>query len=249
VMFAYSGWNAASYVAEEVRAPERNVPLSLGIGTLAVVIIYLALNGLYLYALSASELASLQGTLIDTVAVRVIGSGGGGLIAVFTIVSIAASISAMVLAGPRVYFAMARHGLFAARAARVHPRFHAPTSAIVAQTLWSAVLVLSGSLAQLVSYTGFSIILFSSAAVSSIFVLRRRHPDAVRPFKAWGYPWAPLTFVLMGAVVVGNELWRNPRPSLAGLAIIALGIPVYGWIRFRAARSGIREDASALPHS
>ena len=140
----------------------------------------------------------------------------------------------MILAGPRVYFAMARDGLFTTRVSRVHPRFRAPTSAIIAQTIWSAVLVLSGSLSELVSYTGFALILFSSAAVASIFVLRVRHPGAPRPFRAWGYPWAPMAFVTMGVIVVGNELWRNPRPSLAGLAIIATGIPVYGWLRSRA---------------
>ena len=113
VMFTYSGWNAAAYVAEEVRSPGRNVPIALGLGTIAVVAIYLGLNALYLYALSATELASVQGTLIDTVAERLFGFVTGNLIALFTIVSIAASISAMVLAGPRVYFAMARDGLFA----------------------------------------------------------------------------------------------------------------------------------------
>ncbi|MGC4084122.1 MAG: amino acid permease [Vicinamibacterales bacterium] len=134
-------------------------------------------------------------------------------------VSIAASISAMVLAGPRVYFAMARDGLFAASAARVHPRFRAPASAIIAQTLWSGVLVVSGSLSQLVSYTGFAVVLFSGIAVAALFVLRRREPDADRPFRTWGYPWAPGLFVLASAAMVGNEMWRNPGPSTTGLAI------------------------------
>ena len=231
VMFTYSGWNAAAYVAEEVRSPGRNVPIALGLGTIAVVAIYLGLNALYLYALSATELASVQGTLIDTVAERLFGFVTGNLIALFTIVSIAASISAMVLAGPRVYFAMARDGLFAAPAARVHPRFHAPVGAIVAQAVWSGILVLCGSLSQLVSYTGFAIVLFSGVAVAAVFVLRHREPTAERPFKAWGYPAAPGVFVLASAVIVGNELWNNPRPTLSGLAIIMLGVPVYAWMR------------------
>ncbi|HUR33443.1 MAG TPA: amino acid permease [Vicinamibacterales bacterium] len=233
VMFTYSGWNAAAYVAEEVRSPGRNVPLALGLGTLAVVVIYLGLNALYLYALPAADLAAVKGTLIDTVAERLFGFAVGNLIAIFTIVSIAASISAMVLAGPRVYFAMARDGLFAAPAARVHPRFRAPVSAIAAQALWSGVLILCGSLSQLVSYTGFAVVLFSGIAVAAVFVLRRREPGADRPFRTWGYPVAPAVFVLASAVMVGNEIWRNPRPAMAGMAIIGLGIPFYAWMRRR----------------
>lgn len=235
VMFTYSGWNAAAYVAEEVRSPGRNVPIALGLGTVAVIVIYLGLNALYLFAIPAASLAGVKGTLIDTVAERLFGFTVGNVIAVFTIVSIAASISAMVLAGPRVYFAMARDGLFAAPAARVHPRFRAPASAILAQTAWSGVLVLSGSLSQLVSYTGFAVVLFSGFAVAAVFVLRHREPTAERPFRAWGYPLAPGLFVVASAVMVSNEIWRNPGTSLAGIAIIAVGVPVYLWMSRRTA--------------
>ncbi len=227
VMFSYSGWNAAAYVAEEVRNPGRNVPLALGLGTAAVVVLYLALNLLYLFALSPAELGSLDGRLVDTVAEQLFGFVAGDVLAVFSIVSLAASISAMVLAGPRVYYAMARDGLFLRSAARVHPRYRTPVVAIVAQALWSAVLVLSGTLAQLVNYTGFAVVLFSGVAVTALFVLRRRHPTEVRPFSAWGYPVAPAVFVTASAVIVLNEMWRNPRTSLVGLAVIALGLPVY----------------------
>ena len=148
VMFAYSGWNAASYVAEEIRDPGRNVPIALGLGTLVVIAIYLGLNTLYLYALGPSALSTVMGTLVDTVAERLFGFVAGNVIAAFTIVSLLASISAMVLAGPRVYFAMARDGVFFEAMGRVHPRFRAPTVAIVAQAIWSGVLVLSGNLSQ-----------------------------------------------------------------------------------------------------
>jgi APA family basic amino acid/polyamine antiporter len=238
VMFTYSGWNAAAYVAEEVVDPGRNVPLALGLGTLAVVVIYLALNALYLYAAPLGELAHINGTLIDTVAERLFNFSAGDLIAAFTIVSIAASVSAMVIAGPRVYFAMARDGLFVAPAGKVHPRFRAPTSAILAQALWSGVLVLSGTLSQLVSYTGFALVLFSGIAVSAVFVLRKRHPDAERPFRAWGYPWAPALFVLASALIVLNELWRNPGTSAAGVGVIASGVPIYAWLSKRSGGQG-----------
>ena len=228
VMFSYSGWNAAAYVAEEVRSPGRNVPLALGLGTVAVVILYLALNLLYLYAFAPVELGALTGgRLVDRVAERLFGFVAGDVLALFSIVSLAASISAMVIAGPRVYYAMARDGLFFRAAARVHPRFHTPAFAIVMQGLWSAVLVLSGTLSQLVTYTGFAVILFSGVAVVALFVLRRRHPEEARPFSAWGYPVAPAVFIVASTIIMANELWRNPGTSLTGLGIIGLGIPIY----------------------
>lgn len=241
VMFAYSGWNAAAYVAEEIRNPSRNVPLALGLGTLGVVVIYLALNVLYLYAMPVSEIAALMqpnsGTLTDTVAERLFGFVAGNLLAVFTIVSMAASISAMVLAGPRVYFAMARDHVFLESAARVHPKYRTPILAIIAQAIWASILVLSGDLSQLVSYTGFSIVLFAGIAVSALFVLRRREPHAERPFKALGYPLAPGFFVLASAFMVVAEINRTPDTALAGLTIIAAGIPVYFlFTRLRRAR-------------
>jgi APA family basic amino acid/polyamine antiporter len=235
VMFTYSGWNAAAYVAGEVRSPERNVPLALGLGTGAVIVIYLGLNALYLYAIPVADLASVPGgRLIDTVAEHLFGVVAGSILAGFSIVSLAAGISAMMLAGPRVYFAMARDGVFVARAGQIHPRFRAPARAVLAQSLWSGVLVLSGTLSDLVSYTGFAIVLFSAIAVASVFVLRRRLPDAPRPFLAWGYPWAPGIFVAASALMLVNEVWRSPRTSAAGLAVIAAGVPMFWWMRRRA---------------
>ena len=183
IMFTYSGWNAGAYVAEEVRDPERNVPLALGIGTLAVIVIYLSLNALYLYALPVSELASVPGgaRLIDTVAERLFGFAAGGVFAAFSIVSLAASMSAMMIAGPRVYFAMARDGVFASTAGEINAKSHAPAHAIIAQAIWSGVLVLSGTLSQLVNYTGFAVVLFSAAAVAAVFVLA---PPAAGPAAA-----------------------------------------------------------------
>lgn len=230
VMFAYSGWNAAAYLAEEIRDPGRNVPLALGLGTLGVVAIYLALNVLYLYAMPIGDIATLLttgGTLTDTVAEQLFGFVAGNLLAIFTIVSMAASISAMVLAGPRVYFAMARDHVFLESAARVHPRWRTPVLAIVAQAVWASVLVLSANLTQLVNYTGFAVVLFAGIAVAALFVLRRREPTAERPFKALGYPVVPGFFVLASAGMVIAEINRVPKDTLAGLAVIAAGIPVY----------------------
>jgi basic amino acid/polyamine antiporter, APA family len=148
-------------------------------------------------------------------------------VTIVTALIVAGSISAMVFAGPRVYYAMARDGLFLSGAARVHPRWHTPAFSIVAQGLWSSLLVLSGTFNQLVNYTGFAVVLFAGVAVTALFVLRRRYPDEPRPFKALGYPVAPGLFAVFSFVMVANAIWREPGPSAAGLVIIGLGVPIY----------------------
>ncbi len=231
VMFSYSGWNAAAYVAEEMRDPGRNVPLALGFGTVTVVVIYLLLNALYVYALPVAEFATVDVRVVDAAADRLFGPIIAGPFAAASVVMIAASISAMVLAGPRVYYAMARDGQFPAFAARVDPRYHTPSRAIMAQGLWASLLVLSGRFEQLVEYTGFAIVLFAGIAVASLFVLRRRHPDEPRPFRAWGYPFAPFIFAAASALIVLNALWRSPATSGAGVLVILGGLPVYMLMR------------------
>jgi basic amino acid/polyamine antiporter, APA family len=231
VMFTYSGWNAAAYVAEEIRNPGRNVPRALALGTGAVIAIYVALNAVYVYVFPLDTLAALRGSVLDRVADRLLGAAAGNVMGVVAIISLAASISAMVFAGPRVYYAMARDGLFFARAARVHPRYRTPATAIVAQATWSAVLVLSAKAEALVNYTGFAVVLFSGIAGVALFVLRWRHPAEARPFRAWGYPVAPAIFVIASALIVGNAIWRNPRPSGAGMGIILAGLPLYWYLR------------------
>jgi APA family basic amino acid/polyamine antiporter len=237
VMFTYSGWNAAAYVAEEIRDPGRNVPRALALGTAAVIAIYVLLNLLYLFVLPVGELAQVRGSVLDVIADRLLGRIAGDVMGIVSIISIAASISAMTFAGPRVYYAMARDGMFVAAAARVHTRYKTPAVSIVAQAVWSGLLVLSGSAATLTTYTGFAVVLFAGVAVAALFVLRRREPDAPRPFKALGYPVAPAIFTLAMALIVGNALWTDLvvpimrdapwGPSAAGLIVIGLGLPAY----------------------
>ncbi len=226
VMFSYSGWNAAAYVAEEVRDPGRNVPRALVLGTLVVVVIFVGLNALYVYALPIADFA---GTIKvgETVAAQLMGGAAATVVGLLALVIILGSLSAMVLAGPRVYFAMARDGLFFPSAAKVHAGYRTPVAAIVAQALWSGLLVLSGTFEQLLTYTGFAVVLFSGVAVCSLFVLRRKRPDEPRPFRAWGYPVAPAVFALASLAIVLNAILENPWPSAAGLAVIAAGVPVY----------------------
>lgn len=247
VMFTFSGWNAAAYVAEEIRDPGRNVPLALALGTLAVIAIYVLLNMLYLFVLPVEQLAQVKGSVLDVIADRLLGLMAGHVMGVVSIISLAASISAMVFAGPRVYYAMARDGMFIPAAGRVHARYRTPAVSIVAQAIWSGLLVLSGGAEALTTYTGFAVVLFAAVAVGALFVLRRREPDAPRPFRAIGYPLAPAVFTIAMVLIVLNALWGDLLapvlrgqpwgPSAAGLIVIGLGVPVY-WLFGQTRRAG-----------
>jgi APA family basic amino acid/polyamine antiporter len=153
---------------------------------------------------------------MDVIAERLFGHFAGNLLAVLTAISIAASVSAMIIAGPRVYFAMARDGVFFRRAAIIHPRYRTPAGAILAQSAWSSLLVLTGSFNQLIAYTGFAVVLFSGIAGVALFVLRRDQPDEPRGFRAWGYPLMPALFVAASALIVVNAIWRSPARRLQG---------------------------------
>ena len=233
VMFTYSGWNAASYVAEEVRDPGRNVPRALAIGTGAVVVLYLLLNALYIYVIPVDQLANVKGSMLDLIADRLLGQTAGNIMAIVSIVSLLASISAMTFAGPRVYFAMGRDGVFFERAASVHSRYKTPAVSILAQATWSSLLVLTAGADALVTYTGFAIVLFSGVAVVALFVLRAREPNAERPFRAWGYPVAPAIYVLASALILLNGLLNDPKTTGFGVIVILLGIPLYLLFRRR----------------
>jgi APA family basic amino acid/polyamine antiporter len=235
VMFAYSGWNAASYVAEEIRDPGRNVPRALALGTAVVVLVYLGLNVLYLYAVPISEIGTARSEIAMLAADRLLGPAAAQMLGGLAVIVLLGSLSAMTTAGPRVYFAMARDGAFFPAAARIHPRFHTPWVAIVAQALWSSLLVLTNTKDQLAEYTGFAVLLFSAFAVSTVFVLRRRHPDEPRPFRALGYPLAPAIFVIASLAITVAAVIGRPGPSLWGAVIIAAGVPVYYVFRRRSA--------------
>jgi APA family basic amino acid/polyamine antiporter len=233
VMFTYSGWNAAAYMAEEIRDPGRNVPRALFLGTAIVTIVYLLLNVLYLYVIPLDKLATVQGSVLDVVADGLLGARAGDIMAVVAIVSLAAGINAWTFAGPRVYFAMARDNAFFKSAARVHPRYKTPSTSILAQALFAIVLILIGSLDSIANYVGFAITLFAGAAVAAVFVLRTREPNAPRPFKALGYPWTPAIFVVVSMAIVVNAYYSDPRVTGLGTLIILAGIPLYYFFQRR----------------
>jgi APA family basic amino acid/polyamine antiporter len=228
VMFTYSGWNAAAYMAEEIREPGRNVPKALLMGTVAVIAIYLLMNVLYLYVIPVGELAGLGGkSVLDVVGDRLLGERAGNIMAVVALLSLAAGINAWTFAGPRVYFAMARDNAFFKSAARVHPKYKTPAASIVAQAVLAIVLILTGSLDSIANYVGFAITLFAGVAVAAVFVLRARDPHAPRPFKALGYPWTPAIFVIVSLAIVINAFYSDPRVTGLGTLIILAGIPAY----------------------
>ena len=226
IMFTYSGWNAASYMAEEIRDPGRNVPRALLMGTAVVIAVYVLINVLYLYVIPIGELATLGGrSILDVVGDRLLGERAGDIMAIVAIISLAAGINAWTFAGPRVYFAMARDNTFFKSAARVPSK--TPAASIVAQAILAIILVLTGSLDAIANYVGFAITLFAGTAVAAVFVLRKREPNAPRPFKALGYPWTPAIFVLVSLAIVLNAFYSDPELSGWGTLIILAGIPLY----------------------
>ncbi len=238
VMFTYSGWNAAAYMAEEIRDPGRNVPRALLMGTIAVIIIYALLNMLYLYAMPVGELAAVKGSVFDLIGERILGARAGDALALVALVSVAAGLNAWTFAGPRVYYAMARDGVFFPAAAQVHPKFKTPHVSIVAQAAWASILILTGSLDTLSNYVGFAITLFAGIAVAAVFVLRARDPDAPRPYKTLGYPIAPAIFVAASFAIVVNAIVQRPQQTGLGLLVMAAGIPLYVWLTRRRSQPG-----------
>jgi len=236
VMFTYSGWNAPAYVAGEMRAPRPSLRTGVLLGTLCVTLLYLGLNLAYLRAVPYGELAG-NVAVADAAAARLLGAVAGDAVAVLVLVALASAVSAMIMTGPRVYFAMASDGCFPAAFARVGGRTRLPVLALAAQAGWSGVLVLTGTFEALITYTGFAIVAFSSVAVASLFVLRRRPRAGRRPRAVWGYPLTPIAFLLAGAAMLVQAIRYAPAASLAGLGVIASGLPVYGWNSRRAHRS------------
>lgn len=237
VMFVYSGWNAAAYMAEEVRDPGRNLPLALALGTGAVTLIYILINVLYLKVIPIQELVTVKGSVLDVAAERLIGVRAGDVMGIVSIISLVAGVNAMTFAGPRVYFAMARDGVFLPAAARIHPRYKTPWISVAGQAAWATILILTGSLDALGNYVAFAITLFAGIAVGAVFVLRARDPHAPRPFKAIGYPLTPAIFVVFSFVMVINAIYRQPLVTGLGLLLIAAGIPLYLWFTSRTKRA------------
>jgi APA family basic amino acid/polyamine antiporter len=228
-LWAYEGWHMLSFTAGEIRLPQRNFPRALIASTAVLIVLYLLANLAYLHALTIPEIARYQDVAARS-SQQALGSVAGGFIAAAIMVSIFGACHATILSGPRVFYAMARDGMFFSALARVHPRLKTPIVAIVAQGVWASVLVLLGTFQQLFSYVIFGGWIFYGLSALAVVVLRRRAPGIERPYRVPFYPWLPLVFTLMAGGLVVNSLVSSLESSLYGFAFLLLGIPVY-WVR------------------
>ena len=236
-LFAFGGWHMVTYNAEETREPERTIPRALIVGTLTVTACYIALNAVYLHLLPMETVASSAQIAADA-ADAVFGSGGGAAMSGLVVFSTFGALSGIVLAGPRVYFAMARDGLLFPWVAGVHPRFGTPHRAVVLQGIWSSVLVLTGTYRALFTRVVYTEWIFFGLMAIGLILLRRR-PDLERRYEVPWYPWIPLVFAASAFAIVANQVAAEPVESLTGLGLVVVGWPVYlAWMSYRR-RSGV----------
>jgi APA family basic amino acid/polyamine antiporter len=226
-LWAYKGWEAATYNAGEVKNPRKNLPLGILIGTGAVIVIYIIANLAYLYILPVGKIAASEGRVALDVMQIVTGPFGASLIAFLILFSILGAANQNMLTSPRVYFAMARDGMFFKRIAECHPKFLTPHVSIIAITVWSIILTLTGTFKQLFTYVIFGEWIFFGLTVAAVIVLRKKRPDLDRPYKTWGYPVTPAIFVLASVYVAAMALRSSFMNAMFGLLIICLGIPAY----------------------
>ncbi|MPZ78330.1 MAG: amino acid permease [Deltaproteobacteria bacterium] len=225
-IFAYSGWNAIIYIAGEVKDPERNLPRALLLANVIVIALYLAINVVYIYAVPVTEMkGALRVSEVATTAL--FGYQTSAWITGIITVSILGALNVVTMLGPRIYYAMARDGVFFKGLTRVHPTFGTPMNAIILQAVWACLLILTGTFGTLFTYVSVIITLFSALTIGSVIVLRWKQPNLKRPYMLWGYPIVPILFIAAHAWIVWGSLVQNPSDSLRGVIIVSLGIPAY----------------------
>jgi len=227
-LYAYSGWNAAAYLAGEITDPARTIPRTMISGTLFVTLLYLVLNGFYFYALPVTELASPPlMPVADKVAEALLGVEASRFVTAMLCLSIAGAVSAMVWAGPRVYYAMAQDGLIPSLFAQTPGVQRSPVNAILLQSLWASVLILSGTFERLVIYSGTVLTIFSALAVGAVLILRWKEPDLPRPYRTPFYPLVPGFYLLISILIVVSALYERPVEGGLGIATVLAGTPLY----------------------
>jgi APA family basic amino acid/polyamine antiporter len=231
VLWAYEGWQYATFSAGETVDPQRTFPKAIVLGTAAIIAIYLLANVAYLAALGTEGVVASERVAADAVT-AVMGSAAGKLIAAVILISMFSAANGLTLTTPRLYFSMANDRVFFAKLAELHPRFGTPALAIVASSVWAMVLAASGTFEQLLTYVVFVAWIFYALGGIAIFAYRRREPNAVRPFRTPGYPATPLLFVASAAAIVINTIVSQPVRAAIGIAIVLLGVPAfYVWRR------------------
>jgi APA family basic amino acid/polyamine antiporter len=230
ILFTYGGWQNANYIGEEIDNPKRNLPLALVAGTVAVVVIYVTVNVVFLRAMGLNGLASTSAPAADA-ARRMFGAAGDVFISSAIAISTFGFLDLAILAPTRVYYAMAADRLFVPALAKLHPRFGTPGLAIIVQSVWACVLALTGSYEQLANYVVFADWIFFGLTVLTVLTFRRSLPLSKRgqAFRAPGYPAVQIAFVLIAAAVVASVVGAAPGAAAKGAALIAIGVPVYYW--------------------
>jgi APA family basic amino acid/polyamine antiporter len=244
-LFSSDAWNNVTFAAAEVKNPRRGLPLALALGTGLVLVLYLATNLAYLCVLPlggdptgatpfARGIAHASGDRVGSAMMEAaFGPSGAGLMAALVLVSTFGCANGLILSGARVYWAMARDGLFFHGISGLHPEWKTPVRSLAVQGVWSSVLCLSGSYGQLLDYVVFAVLIFYAATIVGLFVLRVRRPDAARPYRALGYPVLPALYVMVALGIAGVLLAHKPEFTWPGLALVLTGVPVYfAWRRF-----------------
>lgn len=233
-LWAYDGWNNLTMIGGEIKNPQRNIPLSLGLGVLAILGIYIITNISYFYALPFSEvISSNSGANPDALpvatkaAMTFMGTAGVSVLSGAFVFSALGAMNSSIMTGARVPFAMAKDGLFFKQLANVNESSRVPVSAIIVQAFVASLLALSGTFDQLTDYVVFSAWIFYAMVTSVVFVLRKRMPDAPRSYKTLGYPIVPIVFIVLAILLLINTLMTSPQNSLIGLGFILAGVPVY----------------------
>ncbi len=231
-LWAYKGWEAVTFSSGEIKNPRRNIPLGLLSGTIAVVVLYVATNLAYLYVFPAGEIAKSSRIAADVMEAA-IGPVGATLVAAVILCSITGAANGNVLTAPRVFYAMARDGLFFRKFAELHPRLLTPYVSILATGAWAAVLSVTGTFEQLAAYVVFGQWIFFGLTVGAVMVLRRTRRDLERPYRTWGYPVTPVVFVAAAMYISVSTLVTEPAHAATGLALILAGVPAYWYWRRR----------------
>ncbi|MFN2531034.1 MAG: APC family permease [Pyrinomonadaceae bacterium] len=239
-LWAYDGWNNVAFMAGEVKHPERNLPLSLILSMFIVMGLYVFVNLSYYHVLTPTQIASVPASSSTAAEVirRLLGAAAVTLMAAAMMISSFGALHASILATARVPFAMARDRLFFAGLARLSKTTHVPVRSLIVLGVWSSILALSGSYDTLTDYAIFALTMFYALTAGAVFIFRRRFPDAVRPYRTWGYPVVPILFLVVNTWLILTTIINTPRQSAIGLCLIAIGLPVYlYWERHNRSRS------------
>ena len=239
--WAYEGWNTLGFIGGEIKNPNRNLPLALFGGMMIIIGAYLIVNFTYLYVLPIDQLIDVHKAKNEIAAVAVVrhfaGDMGATLISIIILITTLGCTNSTILMPPRVYYAMAKDKLFFPRAAEIHPTYHTPNPALWMQGVWACILVLSGSFDQLTDMLIFAAFFFYGATAFGVFVMRRREPNAERPYKVWGYPIVPALFVLFCVALIVITCINHPREATLGIVLMLSGLPFYFyWTRKKGER-------------